>query len=303
MASQYFTLMLFGTAASFKPRSKGSTSNLDEQLFSQQWAKSQSRLKASWESIFAKYECDTSDFADEIDLKTGEIVVDNGHLRGLEMRQEKEDLWSTWIEEKVCVEEGTSGCRGGGNTSPVYSLNDCVLCADRDELEFTPCTHSPARRLEDKNTPILPSPVIALQQLLSASTPVGPKPRTSTLTIPRKARKTSKARKTRKTRKTREMPPPSPIVSQQQPQEEDDRIVLHSKWLLLYSEGPEPPPVAVDERSGAPPKFPQTPIDTSNKPATSPVEIAKGSPCGTKGYICRKAVCWICLDAEDDEGL
>ena len=50
--------------------------------------------------IFAKYECDTSDLANEIDLETGEIVVDKGLLRGLFEKKSvelEEDLWSTWI--------------------------------------------------------------------------------------------------------------------------------------------------------------------------------------------------------------
>ena len=47
-----------------------------------------SRLKASFESIFEKYSKDFSEVGDEIDLETGEIVVNNGHL--LSMRNEQD---------------------------------------------------------------------------------------------------------------------------------------------------------------------------------------------------------------------
>lgn len=196
--------------------------DLDEELFSKR-AESQIRLKAAWEGIFAKYERDTSDFADEIDLETGEIVVDKGHLRGLcgkEVVELEEDLWSTWVEGEACTEKqevkkGTKASKGSGNggklnTSPkvfllagtVYSFDDCELCADRDELDFTPCTHiGTAGKLSWKEnthkllTPKLAPPIaigkknhlLQAQQPqpseidfeaddeLSASTPAGPK--------------------------------------------------------------------------------------------------------------------------------
>ncbi|TKA23048.1 hypothetical protein B0A50_07364 [Salinomyces thailandicus] len=42
------------------------------------------QLKGRFEHIFEKYERDFTGVGDEIDLKTGEIVVDNGHLEGME---------------------------------------------------------------------------------------------------------------------------------------------------------------------------------------------------------------------------
>jgi len=42
-----------------------------------------SMLKSRFESIFAKYERDFTGVGDEIDLATGEIVVDNGHLASM----------------------------------------------------------------------------------------------------------------------------------------------------------------------------------------------------------------------------
>lgn len=47
-------------------------------------AQNDQRLKTIFESIFEKYSRDFTDVGDEIDLQTGEVVVDNGHLLGME---------------------------------------------------------------------------------------------------------------------------------------------------------------------------------------------------------------------------
>lgn len=49
---------------------------------------SELRLKSRWESIFEKFSHDFTDVGDEIDTKTGEIVVDNGHIRGMMTEQD-----------------------------------------------------------------------------------------------------------------------------------------------------------------------------------------------------------------------
>lgn len=49
-------------------------------------AQNDMRLKTIFEGIFSKYGKDFTDVGDEIDLQTGKIVVDNGHLSG--MREE-----------------------------------------------------------------------------------------------------------------------------------------------------------------------------------------------------------------------
>lgn len=51
-------------------------------------ARNDFRLKSTFEAIFEKYGQDFSGVGDEIDLETGEIVVDNGHL--LDMRSEQD---------------------------------------------------------------------------------------------------------------------------------------------------------------------------------------------------------------------
>ncbi|KAI1334392.1 hypothetical protein F5Y15DRAFT_291636 [Xylariaceae sp. FL0016] len=52
-------------------------------------AKAATRLKCAFESIFEKYEKDFTGVGDEIDLATGEVIIDNGHLKSLE---DHEDL-------------------------------------------------------------------------------------------------------------------------------------------------------------------------------------------------------------------
>lgn len=49
------------------------------------------KLKSRFEDIFAKYERDFTDVADEIDLRTGEVVVNNGHLESMEFARDSDD--------------------------------------------------------------------------------------------------------------------------------------------------------------------------------------------------------------------
>ncbi|KAI6082689.1 hypothetical protein F4821DRAFT_281509 [Hypoxylon rubiginosum] len=57
-------------------------------------AKAATRLKSAFERIFEKYERDFTGVGDEIDLETGEVVINNGHLQSLE-------------DEKVRAREGS----------------------------------------------------------------------------------------------------------------------------------------------------------------------------------------------------
>lgn len=49
------------------------------------------KLKSRFEDIFAKYEKDFTGVGDEIDLSTGEVVVDNGHLESMRIARDSED--------------------------------------------------------------------------------------------------------------------------------------------------------------------------------------------------------------------
>lgn len=49
------------------------------------------KLKSRFEDIFAKYERDFTGVGDEIDLRTGKVVVDNGHLESMTMTEDWSD--------------------------------------------------------------------------------------------------------------------------------------------------------------------------------------------------------------------
>ncbi|RYP11153.1 hypothetical protein DL764_000224 [Monosporascus ibericus] len=72
-------------------------------------AKAATRLKSTFEHIFEKYEKDFTGVGDEIDLETGEIVVNNGHLESL--REPKED-GSTSSDEEESILRGKSSHNG-----------------------------------------------------------------------------------------------------------------------------------------------------------------------------------------------
>lgn len=68
------------------------------------------KLKSAFERIFEKYERDFTGVGDEIDLRTGEIVVDNGHIHSLK-------------EAELGEAEGGDGGSGDG-ASEAGSLNE-----------------------------------------------------------------------------------------------------------------------------------------------------------------------------------
>ncbi|KAI5846950.1 centromere protein Scm3-domain-containing protein [Tricharina praecox] len=70
-----------------KAREKASA---DEELLREREACA-SRLRESWELIFEKYGKDFDGCADEIDLDTGELLVDNGYIRGMVSESEDDD--------------------------------------------------------------------------------------------------------------------------------------------------------------------------------------------------------------------
>ncbi|KOS48475.1 hypothetical protein ACN38_g453 [Penicillium nordicum] len=62
-------------------------------------AQNDSRLKSLFEGIFAKYSQDFSDVGDEIDLQTGDIVVDNGHILGMRGEQDAGGQPRSWLPQ------------------------------------------------------------------------------------------------------------------------------------------------------------------------------------------------------------
>ena len=55
----------------------------DAQTQSQKAAKSEQLLRSRWESVFEKYGHDFDDISDVVDLRSGTVSTDKGHLRSL----------------------------------------------------------------------------------------------------------------------------------------------------------------------------------------------------------------------------
>ncbi|KAK8132830.1 hypothetical protein PG999_001003 [Apiospora kogelbergensis] len=85
-------------------------------------AKAAFKLKSRFESIFDKYERDFEGEGDEIDLHTGEVIINNGHLLSLEDEKDKEDLSADEEEEERILQgknpPSTSTSLISGNSTP-----------------------------------------------------------------------------------------------------------------------------------------------------------------------------------------
>ncbi|KAJ6085016.1 hypothetical protein N7499_004645 [Penicillium canescens] len=77
-------------------------------------AQNDSRLKSLFEGIFAKYSQDFTDVGDEIDLQSGKLVVDNGHLLGMQSERDTGGQFS-WLQagdESDDALDGDEGAEG-----------------------------------------------------------------------------------------------------------------------------------------------------------------------------------------------
>ncbi|KAK7962307.1 uncharacterized protein PG986_003132 [Apiospora aurea] len=85
-------------------------------------AKAVFKLKSRFESIFDKYERDFDGQGDEINLHTGEVIINNGHLQSLEDEQDKEDLSADEEEEERILQNqnpsSTSTSFASGQSTP-----------------------------------------------------------------------------------------------------------------------------------------------------------------------------------------
>lgn len=112
----------------------------EEELARQRFL-SQSKLKSSWEGIFAKYSQSFEGIADEIDQVTGEIVVDNGHVRGLAVNFRGMKNEAEWERDEIMGGGGGGGRMGGkGATKKVRLWDGMRLARKRDigEDDTTP---------------------------------------------------------------------------------------------------------------------------------------------------------------------
>lgn len=82
------------------------------------------KLKSTFEAIFEKYGRDFEGIGDEIDMRTGEVVVNNGHL--LEMRHEMDagDSGRSQIGERSWSEEEDDDMSGSEEDDDMEDEND-----------------------------------------------------------------------------------------------------------------------------------------------------------------------------------
>ncbi len=62
------------------------------------------RLEHAFENIFARYSKDFTEVGDEIDLTTGEVVVNNGHLSGMRGEQDVGDRPGRTLLRSLAIE-------------------------------------------------------------------------------------------------------------------------------------------------------------------------------------------------------
>lgn len=99
----------------------------------QKRAQLQYKLKSQFEAIFDKYERDFDGIGDEIDLRTGDIVVNNGHL--LDMQHERDagdgvsgrSMVRTWTAEPKLDVSSSLEEEEGEDISDDYAINDDMV--------------------------------------------------------------------------------------------------------------------------------------------------------------------------------
>lgn len=136
-------------------------------------ARASNKLKSRFESIFAKYEKDFTGIGDEIDLRTGKVVVNNGHLQSITAVQEFGQGGEGGQEDAHC----------SGNDLPVHDISDeafgngssdMVAHGDPGMVVVDPTSNVPLPAASIGQTPRLPSMIPpAHQSLMPPGQPFG----------------------------------------------------------------------------------------------------------------------------------
>ncbi|CAI7646444.1 unnamed protein product [Penicillium bialowiezense] len=110
-------------------------------------AQNDSKLKSLFEGIFAKYSHDFTDVGDEIDLETGNIVVDNGHLLGLQEEGENGGQPRSWLFQAGLDEPEDRTDHEDGPEEEEKDVAECVASAPSDLVPdvsaSSPLIHAP----------------------------------------------------------------------------------------------------------------------------------------------------------------
>jgi hypothetical protein len=90
------------------------------------------RLKSTFDSIYDRYSRDFSEVGDEIDLRTGQVIVNNGHIES--MRSEL-DVGTSLTGPKTTTQSGSSYTNGHEVDSIEPDDNDSYnIDQEEDEL-------------------------------------------------------------------------------------------------------------------------------------------------------------------------
>lgn len=105
----------------------------------EQRARNDLRLKSAFESIFEKYGKDFSRIGDEIDLETGEIVVDHGHLSTMKSEVDpgrEEDLYDELDLKNLSQNDGpvkSSASNKKSQTGQIFKKTICDFTTSESE--------------------------------------------------------------------------------------------------------------------------------------------------------------------------
>ncbi|KAK5721096.1 hypothetical protein LTR15_007060 [Elasticomyces elasticus] len=139
------------------------------------------RLKSRFEAIFEKYARDFSGVGDEIDIETGEIVVDNGHLESMQHEVDPGESQSLrfvkdFAEELECEDEGSVS---GDDEEAVgeekeaqdgqWVVEDAIVEDGEEEGPFA--LDPKLQELHDTDMTVGPEATLDAEQVLSALPP------------------------------------------------------------------------------------------------------------------------------------
>lgn len=95
-------------------------------------AKAATRLKSAFERIFEKYERDFTGVGDEIDLETGQVIIDNGHLQSLK-------------DEKVRAREASVLSNDEERIARTKDVGSATKVKSKSSAKTTSSAHHPDR--------------------------------------------------------------------------------------------------------------------------------------------------------------
>ncbi|EED16197.1 Myb-like DNA-binding domain protein [Talaromyces stipitatus ATCC 10500] len=114
-------------------KSAESTNDVDLQIAR---AQNDQKLKSLFEGIFKKYGKDFSDIGDEIDLRTGEIVVNKGHVQRMEHEDDTGELTEEELEEEIPPDEHRT--TDDGNTAFMFQKAGKAILDGNEDMETGP---------------------------------------------------------------------------------------------------------------------------------------------------------------------